>query len=748
MKGERGAGAVRGGNLLSRSEPEMPGLMRAIASVTLVLAAGGLLTAQERARPAPLGRFLTLTSPVTDEAIGLVRRTALGLQAQGAREGRPAHLVLEIPPGQSQFHHVYALADFLTSPGLSDVATIAWVPETVSGHNALLALACGSIVMSPEARLGDFGRGEALPAEQRVIVQELVARGRNRLVTPALAAAMSDPATVLLQLTVEEASGGRERRLATEEDARKLTQSGVAIPESRTLKERGAAGLFSGEQARAGGFLVEQLASSRREVADLFGLPVDSLREAAPAATTERVSLIDIRGAVDTVLGSFLQRQISRAVESGAQIIVFEIHSPGGKLEEIRDLSVAIARLQDRHVRTVAWVPEMATGEAALLALGCDEIYLTPQAKLGAVVHRREFRLDEATDQEQSFLRDGLEELAALKGRPAAILRAMADPKLQVFQATNKQTGTVTYLTDEELDLQGAEWLRGPHVPETGQGLLTVSGLRAQQLMVAEPPVESLEDVYHRLGLPADVRPTRIERNWVDDLVFLLNRRMVTGMLFAAALICIYLELHFMTGFLGLASLLCFALFFWSRFLGGTAGSLEVMLFLLGLGCLSLEIFVLPGFGLFGITGGALVLASLVMASQTFGSIESGRDLSEATGTLKTISGSIVTVILLALLLSRFLPRIPFLQEMVLNPPGHTEGHAPGEPRLRPDVLTSRPALIGAIGTSVTMLRPAGKARFEGRLVDVTSDGPFIPADRPVEIVSVSSRHIVVREVG
>lgn len=733
---------------MSRSslESSSPGWLGLTGMLWLSLVAVG--QAQQAPGGGAIGQFLTLTSPVTDQAIGAVRRTALALQAQALREGRKAVLVLEITPGQSQFHHVYALADFLTSPGLSDVRTIAWVPETVTGHNVLLALVCESIVMASDARLGDLGRGEALPAEQWAIVQELVVRGRNRLVTPSLAQALSDPAVVLVQLTIEQADGTRERRLATEEEARTLANSGVAVPESRVLKERGAVGLFSGEQARAGGFLVEQLASSRRELADLLQLPLDSLRETPLPAAAERVSLIEIRGAVDSVLSSFLQRQIGRALESDTQIILFEIHSPGGSLEEVRDLAVAIAGLQAHHVRTVAWVPEMATGEAALLALGCDEIYLTPQAKLGAVVQRREFRLDDSGEQEQAFLLDSLRELAELKGRPPAILLAMADPKLHVFQATNKQTGAVTYLTDEELDQRPDEWLRGPHVPETGRGLLTVSGLRAQQLMVAEPPVESLEEVYHRLGLPPSVKPLRVERTWVDDLVFLLNRRMVTGILFTVALICIYLELHFMTGFLGLTSVVCFALFFWSRFLGGTAGSLEVVLFLLGLGCLALELFVLPGFGLFGVVGGGLVLASLVMASQTFGHVETGRDLSEATDTLKTISGSIITVIVLAVLLSRYLPRIPLFQEMVLTPPGRVEPHDPDEPRLMPEVASPRAALVGAIGTSVTMLRPAGKARFAGRLLDVTSEGPFIPADRPVEIVQASGNHIVVREIG
>ena len=81
----------------------------------------------------------------------------------------------------------------------------------------------------------------------------------------------------------------------------------------------------------------------------------------------------------------------------------------------------------------------------------------------------------------------------------------------------------------------------------------------------------------------------------------------------------LYIELHAPgIGIGGFVAAVCFLLFFWSRYLGGTAGWLEVSLFVAGVSCLLLEVFVIPGFGIFGLGGGALVLASLVLASQTF----------------------------------------------------------------------------------------------------------------------------------
>jgi membrane-bound serine protease (ClpP class) len=135
------------------------------------------------------------------------------------------------------------------------------------------------------------------------------------------------------------------------------------------------------------------------------------------------------------------------------------------------------------------------------------------------------------------------------------------------------------------------------------------------------------------------------------------------------------------------------------------------------------------------------------MASQTFGSIESGRDLTQATGTLKTISVSILAVFGIAVLLNRYLPRLPFLSDMILTPPGASDIDGDDAPRLRPDVAAGPNLLLGAAGVTTTVLRPAGKARIQGRLYDVVSEGGYVGEGRDIEVVTVSGNHVVVREV-
>ena len=71
-------------------------------------------------------------------------------------------------------------------------------------------------------------------------------------------------------------------------------------------------------------------------------------------------------------------------------------------------------------------------------------------------------------------------------------------------------------------------------------------------------------------------------------------------------------------GLPAIISALAFLLFFWSHYLSGTADQLEIILFLIGLVSLAVEIFVFPGFGIFGMSGILLMLCSIVLASHTF----------------------------------------------------------------------------------------------------------------------------------
>jgi membrane-bound serine protease (ClpP class) len=701
----------------------------------------------------PIAKFITLKSPVEGAVAGHVRNTALVLQDRAARENRPAYMILEITPGTTEFPHVISLANFLASGKTPKVRTIAWVPQTVTGNNAVLALACHEIVMHPDAELGDVGRGRALDETDSLLVRKLIANRNNPKVSAGLAEGMIDPAARVLRAEVTEGETTTVH-VVTEAEIVELQKTVTERIETRPLSEQGDPLLLSGQKARDLDVLAVATAGDRTDLLKRYDLPFDALVEEVQDDAKPRVALIRVTDRIDPVMKAFIGRQIQRSVGRGVNTIVFEIDAPGGVLTDSADLARTIADLGDRKqpVRTVAYVPQGnfdgAFGGAAIVALGCDEIYLQPDALFGDVAGA-EFHADNADEVEamQQPIGEILDDLADRKRRPRAILRAMLVPNSEVYRVRHVDTDEISFLSKSEIDLgDHPDWVKdgvNPVVPETiGESTLRIDGQRAAELQIAEPPVADRDDLQLRLGVPGQ-KLAVAQRNWVDDVVFLLNTDAALYILLVAGFVLMFLEAHLTTGFMAFGSILCFVLFFWSRYLGGTAGTLEVILCVAGLVCLAIEAFVMPGFGVFGLLGGLFFFTSIVMASQTFGNLEPNEDFTRMATTLGTMGLAVISVMIIGMVASRYLPHVPLFRHMILHPPGGEEEESP---RLKRELAESFAGIFtGDEGVTATTLRPAGKATIKGKYLDVVSDGPYIQPGETVEVVSIAGNRVVVR---
>ncbi len=723
--------------------------------------------AEQDQPPAKPALFMTIENPVGEVTYGRVTNAALSLQNEAAQSNQTGYLILRITPGSSPFHQVQGLAKFLSSSKLSNLKTIAWIPETVIGNNVVLALACDEIVMHPDAELGDIGYGKAVDPDERAFVLSIVEKRHNNKLSRALALGMMDPQQAVLKIKIQQGEGDQkqiESRIVTPEELKRLQENMAVIVDVETIKEVGSLGVFSGSQARALDVLVQQLAHSRGDLAELYGIPREKLRDDPTMGEAPKVMLIKVDGMIEPILETFIERQINRAISSGANMLVFEIDSGGGYLLSGTNLANMIADLDSRDVRTVAYIPDNAMSSAAIIALGCDEIFLKPDGQIGdagVIVETKEGgQFERAPEKVLSTLRVTLKDLAEKKGRPAAICEAMSDKDLEVFEVTNQKTGQLWYMTEEEIHQSAGEWIKGPIVPESRKdNLLTVSGNRAHELKISEPPVRDMDDLKQRLGIPAATKLNAVGRTWVDTLVYILNTSLVTFVLFMLGALFIYLELYTLTGLFGIMSAVCFGLFFWSRFLGGTAGYLEIVLFTLGLICILMEIFVIPGFGVFGISGGLLVVSSIILASQTFGdfnTLRPGSDFSTMTNTIGTMSASLVTVILLAIVLNRFIPESRLMKSIVLAPPGENRNPGAHEIQLDPELFEKSHTLqldgleltVGMQGVACSVLRPAGRVEIDGVWVDVISEGPFIQPGTDVVVSQINGNEVIVRELS
>lgn len=709
----------------------------------------------------PVARYLTILNPVNDLTLSRVRNALVNLQQQAEQDGREVLLILELEPGTSSYGHVRELCRELTASSYQRVRTVAWIPQPeknrrMDGYIAMAALACREIVAHPEVEFGDLGAGRPLDEEERLAVINMVEKQYNARVNGALASGMVNPATAVLRITLESprgASSTTETRIVTQEELRRLQDSKVAITAVDTIKEQGDVFRLAAARARKFEVLVTHTIDDRTQLADLYAFDRQYLREDLSDGKAPSVRLIRLEGVVDPFLHEFARREINRAVANGTDLIILEIESPGGYLQESLSLANLLADINSKKHRTIAWIPDHALSGAAIIALGCDEIIMAPDARIGDAgpIELREGReFHHAPEKILSDLRVSLKELAERKNRPGALAEAMADKDLAVYQAVHRESGRKTYLTETEIKDSAGEWIQGPMVPESRSGnLLTVNGRRAHELLLAEQPAEDFDAVKARLGIPAAQKVPAAVQSWVDTTVAILKSRPATFLLFLVGLICIYLEAHTMTGIFGIGSALCFILYFWSHYLDGTASGLEILLFVFGLVLLAIEIFLIPGFGVFGITGGLAVIASLVMASHTFVLPSTRQELDDLSWTLGSMSGSFVTMLVAAMALSRVLPAMPGFRRMILAPPGSGQDG----PRLKPgatsqtSAISLDPELVHQQGVAVSTLRPAGKAQIGDRLLDVVSDSGFLDPGTPVVVTAVTGNRISVRAI-
>jgi membrane-bound serine protease (ClpP class) len=701
------------------------------------------------------GQFLTLQSPIGDAQVARVGNLAVELQAKAVREDREAVLILEIPPGSSRFGQVSDLARRLTSADVSRVRTVAWLPESVDGYHAIVALACHDVVMNPDASLGNVGHGKAVPKEERDFILSIVDRRRNSRLSRGVVQAMMDPAVELLRVRLDSAAGIEEQRFLTQRELKLLQNQNTVISATETIKDIGSPGLFVADDAVRAGFLVAKTVTERRQVAALYDLPTESMRERSGIDRQVNARLIQMHEAITPLTEEFTLRQIRTAVTEGANLLIIDIDSPGGFLDSSVNIANTLAELDPQKVTTVAWVRERALSGAAIVALGTDRIVMASDAHLGDAGVIRETEeggaFEHAPEKIRSPLLVTLGNLAERKNRPPALLQAMVAMKMQVYEMTNVATGRVTYMNEDEIEDSGEEWIKGPVVPESrDEFFLTVNGARAHELGLAEAPCENMDELRLRLGIAEGEALEAIGRTWVDTFVFVLRSQIAGFGLITLAILCLYIELHIPSGMFGILAAVFFALFFWSRYLGGTSGSLELIMFVLGLGLLAMEMFVVPGFGVFGVSGLLLMAGSLVMASHTFSGMSAGQRFDESMSSLGSLAGALVTVIFVAMFLNRFLPTIPLLNRLILTPPGHATVDE-NAPHLAPSVYDSQqttgPVVTGDVGIAESTLRPSGKASFGENLLDVVSDGGYVDHGTHVEVVRVAGNRIIVRAV-
>ncbi len=697
------------------------------------------------------GLFVSVANPITDVAVKQIEHK---IRAGLKRQSRPITTVVfdftpnGQPVGTSDVYAAMRLRSYIRTlrqqnPNLQ---TVAFVHAEVSKHTVLPVFACHELVMSPEAKIGDVMRGEEhrLAPEAARAYEEVAqqAPGKESLIRK-----MLDRSLVVRRVKLKDNSVRYIAEDKLKEAAAKLGPLSVEADIPEGLGPGATNTLFDSKRASAYGLCRPSLYGSRQEVARAYNLSTRSLREVMlPADQTPVVWRIDLSGTVNRARLDSLERRLRAAVGRGANLIFLYLDCEGGETVDVATTAKMLTNLRDNpegpRTMTVAYVPpKRSLGAATFLALGCDEIVMAKDAVLG------DFEYLKNAGAKLEATRDMLEALADQQGYPKALFRATLEPGLVLVRA--QKAGDPSFyqlMTREEVDRSGGTWLATGATLRANEGeLLKVNADLARQWDVAaHTGVETVDGLYNLYQAePARVRVSRDD--WLDKVAEFFRDDIVKVFLIMLGIAGLILELKMPgIGVPGIVAALCFVLFFWAHSFVGQFTLLAVLLFILGLVLIGLEIFVLPGFGVTGISGIALVVASLVLVTLER-MPETSEDWWNVGATVTTLGISLVAAIIGACILAWYLPHIPIASRLVLKPPAESESG------YDQDALGGKPeqaqALLGAIGVAATTLRPAGKARFGDEFLDVIAEGDYVNPGSRVQVIEIEGNRIVVKEV-
>ncbi|PKL51304.1 MAG: hypothetical protein CVV42_00195 [Candidatus Riflebacteria bacterium HGW-Riflebacteria-2] len=412
-----------------------------------------------------------------------------------------------------------------------------------------------------------------------------------------------------------------------------------------------------------------------------------------------KILVIPVHDDIETGLSFFIQRQLRRAERENFSAIVLEIKSNGGLVTAAQEIKDALLRSK---VTTIAYIKGRALSAAALIAISCHRIYMEAGSELGAAtpIMLAGSGVQAAEAKFVSAFKAEFRAAAEARKRPTAIAEAMVDKDHDTIEGLSKRGEIVTMTSEVAL--------------KHGYCDQIVSSLSSIQRIM------SLENATVEYAEPTS-------GEWIARW---LTNPNISILLFTIGFWCLIIE-FFIAGFgiLGWLGLTCLALFFGGHLFAYLAGLETLILFAAGIVLLMLEAFVIPGFGLTGISGILCVCFSIIMV---FGGVYTA---------MHAMAQMLVYSAVIMLILYKWGPKFKLLDKFVLKEQLTT---AQGCVAISPNEFNH---LLNLEGVAVSPCRPAGIVKIGDERYDVVSDGDFIEKGARVIVRKVEGNNIVVRQI-
>ena len=406
---------------------------------------------------------------------------------------------------------------------------------------------------------------------------------------------------------------------------------------------------------------------------------------------------------IDLGLAPYVRRVISEAEKNNADAIIFRINTFGGRVDAATQIKDAII---STRILTIAFINNRAISAGSLISLSCNKIVMVPGGSIGAttVVDQTGKKQSEKY---QSYMRSEMRSTAERNGRRTDIAEGMVDERI-IIKGLVDSTELVT-LTSEE----------------------------AYRYGIADTLLYNVDEVLSAFNLKG-ARVDVVHQNWAEGVVRFLNNSIVASILIMIGFFGLLAEIKSPGwGVPGTVGLIALALFFGSSYILELASVIEILMFIGGVVLILLEIFVIPGFGIAGISGIILVIVSLflsLLGSHPF------IDFDMVSRAITQLALSLLTAFIMIFILSKFLPKTSTFQRFILSEAEKTDRGFSSHSHLKD--------LIGKKGIALTTLRPSGTAEINGKRVDVVTESSYVEQGKKIKVIAAEGMRVVVKEIN
>lgn len=399
--------------------------------------------------------------------------------------------------------------------------------------------------------------------------------------------------------------------------------------------------------------------------------------------------IIPVQGTIDKGISAFIDRTIrEHSNKPETELFILDINTPGGRVDAAINISDTLLKSPKP---VIAFVNNQAISAGALIALSCERIAMSSGATIGDVEPQP------TTEKTVSFLKAKMKSLAQKHNRDHKLAIAMVDIKEEIKDIVTKEQ------------------------------LLTLTTKEALKHKFADYKVNSIEELLEKINKPGlNIIYSKV--TLAENIARFITNPVVSSMLLTLGFLGILFELKMPGwGISGTFGLACLLLFFGGHMIAGLAGMSALTAFIVGIVLLTLEVLVIPGFGIAGILGILSIFLSIYLV---FGDVRQ---------TMYVLIPAVLITLSTLLYLLLTLQNSWFVKVLSLKTEESKE-----DGFVSPQIEDVQK---GMQGIALSILRPSGKARINDKEYSVIADGSFIDKECAIEVTKVKGNNIYVKAV-